>query len=134
MWHFSAGFSRGSSGSYTVFNLFHIKKSIFSMKFLPNQKKRLLIFLMLILIIIITAVMFYIIHFPQKINYQTVAVIRGNIEKHVLATGKLDALSKVDVGAQVSGQLQTLYVNEGDMVKKRGFVSGNRSAKGAKCC
>ncbi|MDR5609070.1 MULTISPECIES: macrolide transporter subunit MacA [unclassified Arsenophonus] len=88
------------------------------MKFLPNQKKRLLIFLMLILIIIITAVMLYIINLPKKINYQTVPVIRGNIEKLVLATGKLDALSKVDVGAQVSGQLQTLYVKEGDMVKK----------------
>lgn len=71
------------------------------MKFLRNQKKRLLIFLMLILIIIITAVMLYIINLPKKINYQTVPVIRGNIEKHVLATGKLDALSKVDVGAQV---------------------------------
>lgn len=69
------------------------------MKFLPNQKKRLLIFPMLILIIIITAVMLYIINLPKKINYQTVPVIRGNIEKLVLATGKLDALSKVDVGA-----------------------------------
>lgn len=89
---------------------------------------------MLILIIIITAVMLYIINLSKKINYQTVPVIRGNTGKHVLAAGKLDALSQVDVCAQVSGQLQTLYVKEGDMVKKREFVSGNRSAKSAKCC
>jgi macrolide-specific efflux system membrane fusion protein len=36
----------------------------------------------------------------------------------VLATGKLDAVRKVDVGAQVSGQLKTLSVNIGDKVKK----------------
>ncbi|MDP0919631.1 biotin/lipoyl-binding protein, partial [Klebsiella pneumoniae] len=36
----------------------------------------------------------------------------------VLATGKLDALRKVDVGAQVSGQLKTLSVAIGDQVKK----------------
>ncbi|HGJ5859214.1 MAG TPA: macrolide transporter subunit MacA [Arsenophonus nasoniae] len=88
------------------------------MKFLRTKKKRLLISLVLLLIIIITAVMFYVINLPKKVTYQTVPVMRGNIEKHVLATGKLDAVSKVDVGAQVSGQLQTLYVKEGDMVKK----------------
>ena len=36
----------------------------------------------------------------------------------MLATGKLDALRKVDVGAQVSGQLKTLSVAIGDKVKK----------------
>lgn len=43
---------------------------------------------------------------------------RGDLNKQVQATGKLDAVRKVDVGAQVSGQLQTLYVQEGDKVKK----------------
>lgn len=50
--------------------------------------------------------------------YKTTAVMRGDLEKNVLATGKLDAVSKVDVGSQVSGQLQSLYVKEGDSVKK----------------
>lgn len=58
------------------------------------------------------------INLPKKLSYQTIPVIRGNIEKHVLATGKLDVVSKVDVGAQVSGQLQIFYVKEGDIVKK----------------
>lgn len=41
-----------------------------------------------------------------------------DLQQSVLATGKLDALRKVDVGAQVSGQLKTLHVNIGDKVKK----------------
>ncbi len=46
-------------------------------------------------------------------------ITRGELSKEVTATGKLDAVRKVDVGAQVSGQLQTLYVKEGDVVKRR---------------
>ena len=51
-------------------------------------------------------------------NYQTLIVRKGSLEQSVLATGKLDALRKVDVGAQVSGQLKTLSVSIGDKVAK----------------
>lgn len=51
-------------------------------------------------------------------TYQTLIVRPGDLEQSVLATGKLDALRKVDVGAQVSGQLKTLLVSIGDNVKK----------------
>ncbi|ROP58999.1 macrolide-specific efflux system membrane fusion protein [Enterobacter sp. BIGb0383] len=51
-------------------------------------------------------------------SYQTLIVRKGDLLQSVLATGKLDALRKVDVGAQVSGQLKTLSVNIGDKVKK----------------
>ncbi|MWL75508.1 biotin/lipoyl-binding protein, partial [Escherichia coli] len=50
--------------------------------------------------------------------YQTLIVRPGELQQSVLATGKLDALRKVDVGAQVSGQLKTLSVEIGDKVKK----------------
>jgi macrolide-specific efflux system membrane fusion protein len=53
-----------------------------------------------------------------KPQYQTLIVRKGELSQSVLATGKLDALSKVDVGAQVSGQLKTLSVEIGDRVKK----------------
>ncbi|WP_312311548.1 macrolide transporter subunit MacA [Atlantibacter sp.] len=53
-----------------------------------------------------------------KPQYQTLIVRKGDLEQTVLATGKLDALKKVDVGAQVSGQLKTLSVEIGDKVKK----------------
>ncbi|SFQ96480.1 MULTISPECIES: macrolide transporter subunit MacA [unclassified Enterobacter] len=51
-------------------------------------------------------------------QYQTLIVRPGDLQQSVLATGKLDALRKVDVGAQVSGQLRTLSVSIGDKVKK----------------
>ncbi len=51
-------------------------------------------------------------------QYQTLIVRKGELQQSVLATGKLDALSKVDVGAQVSGQLRTLKVDVGSRVKK----------------
>ncbi|MDD7996395.1 macrolide transporter subunit MacA [Kosakonia radicincitans] len=52
------------------------------------------------------------------VQYQTLIVRPGELQQSVLATGKLDALRKVDVGAQVNGQLKTLLVNIGDKVKK----------------
>jgi len=51
-------------------------------------------------------------------SYQTLIVRKSDLQQSVLATGKLDALRKVDVGAQVSGQLKTLSVAIGDKVKK----------------
>ena len=46
----------------------------------------------------------------------TVAVTRGDIESTVAASGALEAASRVDVGAQVSGQLKALHVKLGDVV------------------
>ena len=51
-------------------------------------------------------------------NFQTVQVVRGDIQKIVTATGKLAPRDYVDVGAQVSGQLKKLHVAIGDNVVK----------------
>ncbi|CAI1816717.1 Macrolide-specific efflux protein macA precursor [Serratia fonticola] len=48
----------------------------------------------------------------------TVEITRGDIEKTVLATGVLKPLLQVSVGAQVNGQLQKLYVKQGDRVTR----------------
>lgn len=45
-----------------------------------------------------------------------VAATRGDIESTVAASGALEAASRVDVGAQVSGQLKALHVKLGDVV------------------
>ena len=47
-----------------------------------------------------------------------VTATRGNVEDVVTAVGNLTPLTTVDVGAQVSGQLDTLHVKIGDEVKK----------------
>lgn len=51
-------------------------------------------------------------------QYLTASVERGDIENAVLATGVLEGVKQVDVGAQVSGQLKSLKVKVGDKVKK----------------
>ncbi|OTA16381.1 periplasmic protein of efflux system [Xenorhabdus vietnamensis] len=69
-----------------------------------------------LIFIAIVFVLFYFFYLPKPITYQTSAVIKKDLEKSVLAIGRLDAVSKVDVGAQVSGQLKELYVKLGDKV------------------
>ncbi|WP_188396031.1 efflux RND transporter periplasmic adaptor subunit [Oxalicibacterium flavum] len=62
----------------------------------------------------------------QKINakknalnqYQVTAIERGDIEDLVTATGTVQPLEYVDVGAQVSGQLKKLHVEIGSVVKE----------------
>ena len=55
---------------------------------------------------------------PAPTDFKTVKVTQRDLQQNVLATGQLDAVRKVDVGAQVSGQLEKLYVEIGDKVKK----------------
>src|SRR6202011_2790304 len=55
-------------------------------------------------------------------NYQTATVTRGPITQAVTATGTLNPVVNVQVGSQVSGNIQKLYadfnskVKEGDLV------------------
>ena len=51
-------------------------------------------------------------------NLLTVEVERGDLEDLVTATGALQPRDYVDVGAQVSGQLEVLHVQIGDNVKQ----------------
>ena len=51
-------------------------------------------------------------------QYLTATAERGDIENAVLATGLLEGIKQVDVGAQVSGQLKSLKVKVGDKVKQ----------------
>ncbi|MCW5576154.1 MAG: efflux RND transporter periplasmic adaptor subunit [Burkholderiales bacterium] len=51
-------------------------------------------------------------------SYISAAVLRGDIEDLVAATGSLQPLDYVDVGAQVSGQLRKLYIEVGSEVQE----------------
>lgn len=57
--------------------------------------------------------------FIQKsLDETTTTIVYGDIEENVTAQGKLEPKEYVDVGAQVTGQLQKLHVELGDVVKK----------------
>ncbi|WP_407057019.1 macrolide transporter subunit MacA [Citrobacter koseri] len=79
------------------------------------MKKRYLLIALIIIVAMFT--LWRTLNAPLP-HYQTLIVRPGDLQQSVLATGKLDALRKVDVGAQVSGQLKTLSVAIGDKVKK----------------
>lgn len=56
-------------------------------------------------------------------SYVTEPVRRGTIEQTVLATGMLQASKLVSVGAQVSGQIESLNVSLGQAVKKGELIA-----------
>src|SRR5512137_2291663 len=45
-------------------------------------------------------------------------VEQGNIAKSVVATGKIEPLSKVEIKSKASGIIKYLYVNAGDTVRE----------------
>jgi len=51
-------------------------------------------------------------------SFDSVVLDRGDIEKVVMASGIIKPAVQVSVGAQVSGQLRQLYVQQGERVKK----------------
>lgn len=53
----------------------------------------------------------------------TAAVRQGDIENVIAATGKMDAIERVNVGAQVSGQVKKLYIKAGDNVHKGQLIA-----------
>lgn len=58
-----------------------------------------------------------------RVNYLTETVALGTVTRQVVATGKMDAVDLVSVGAQVSGQIEKLHVELGQQVKKGDLVA-----------
>jgi len=59
---------------------------------------------------------------PKGIEVQTAVVARKDLIAHVLANGKLQPRNKVDISANIPGQIVNLAVREGDAVAKGEFL------------
>lgn len=59
----------------------------------------------------------------KPLEYMTIKPRRGDVIETVLATGSLVGRNEVEVGAQVNGQIQKLYVKLGDKVKKGDMIA-----------
>jgi HlyD family secretion protein len=79
--------------------------------------KKYLIILAVVLLISGIAGFFYLKRTPE-VSYKTVRIERGTIISTVAATGNLSAVTTVQVGTQVSGTIQKLYVDYNSRVKK----------------
>ncbi|MDQ0627618.1 efflux RND transporter periplasmic adaptor subunit [Pantoea agglomerans] len=75
------------------------------------------------LLIILIIALFFFLRSPDVPGYVTAPVRKGDIENSVLATGRIDAIERVNVGAQVSGQVKSLKVKLGDHVIKGQLIA-----------
>ncbi len=80
-----------------------------------------------ILVLILAAAAFTVFRFVTRdnnpVSYITEDVKTGTIRKVVNATGEVGAQNLVSVGAQVSGQIEKLYVELGQAVKKGDMIA-----------
>ncbi|NTX78184.1 efflux RND transporter periplasmic adaptor subunit [Serratia proteamaculans] len=79
---------------------------------------RRLAFILIGALLVILALVAFFLQSPPQTASVTAPARLGDIENAVLATGKLDAIERVNVGAQVSGQVKSLKVKLGDKVTK----------------
>ncbi len=80
----------------------------------------------IVLALVIAAVAgwwFYKDHKEGKAEYQTVKVTRGEVVQVVTATGILNPVVKVDVGSQISGIIQKLYVDFNSIVTNNQVIA-----------
>ncbi|MFB2538568.1 MULTISPECIES: efflux RND transporter periplasmic adaptor subunit [unclassified Acinetobacter] len=89
-----------------------------------SKRKKIIIAIVVLLISISAAAYWYYSSTKQdKTQYMTAPVTQSNIEDSVIAGGTVQALEMVDVGAQATGQVQRLYVQLGQKVKKGDLIA-----------
>jgi len=83
------------------------------------MKKKVLIIAGVVVVVLIALFVFK--PFGKKktaVTFETVKVEKGNITNTVTATGTIEAVTSVDVGTQVSGIIDKVYVDFNDEVKQ----------------
>ena len=86
------------------------------------MKKRFFILLGL-LIAAGAAYYFFSSNSKKETTYLTESVTRGNVEKTVVASGSVESVNEVDVGAQASGKITKLYAKLGQEIKKGEMIA-----------
>jgi HlyD family secretion protein len=83
------------------------------------MKKKPLIYVA-VLIVVIVGLYLIVYGFPgsKEVHYQFGTVTKGDIENTVSATGTLSPVTTVQVGTQVSGTIDSVYVDYNDKVKE----------------
>ncbi|WP_263913950.1 efflux RND transporter periplasmic adaptor subunit [Achromobacter sp. 79A6] len=89
----------------------------------PRSKVRRYVLIAVVLLIIAYGVRAAFFSAPPPPTFAVAEVTRGNLEDSVLASGTMDAIERVSVGAQATGQLKSLKVALGDRVKKGQLVA-----------
>lgn len=85
---------------------------------MADNKKRYFAIGALVLVLAIGGYYYFSKNESDQVNYLTESVTRGDVHKTILASGTVRSSNRVEVGAQISGQLNKIYVSLGDKVKK----------------
>ena len=85
-----------------------------------KRKKRIIIISIVVLVVLVFAgVLFAFSHGGTKIDPTKLAKVeKGDLAKSVVATGKVEPITKVEVKSKASGIVKKLLVDAGDKVKK----------------
>lgn len=78
------------------------------------------------LIIAISAGSFFCLHnfsTDQQITYKTSVILKGNVQNTISSTGTLNPVSTIEVGTQVSGTVDKVYIDYNDIVKKNQVIA-----------
>ena len=59
----------------------------------------------------------------QKMNVMTAPVTRGDVSESITATGTIEPVTEVEVGAQVTGIIDRIYVDYNSVVKKGELIA-----------
>ncbi len=89
---------------------------------LPGTRRTRIIFSVVAALLVVGAAAWSL-HSPAVPALATSPVTRSDLEKTVDATGVIDAYKLVSVGAQASGQIKSLKVELGDVVKKGDLIA-----------
>lgn len=87
------------------------------------KKKKLITIGSMILIIGVTSWCFSGCHSKEKITWQVAKVVRNSMSDMVSATGTVEPVTKVDVGTQVSGIVDRIYVDYNSVVHKGQLIA-----------
>lgn len=84
------------------------------------MKKKYYILLGVVLVIVIVVVLLF--NKKNGVEYKTVKVKRGDISSYISATGVVNPVTLVQVGSQVSGTIQEIFVDYNSIVKKNQII------------
>ncbi len=83
-----------------------------------NKKTKIILVIVAAVVVVVVAMQFFGKSKGFAVTYETAVIERGNINTSVTATGTVEPITQVEVGTQVSGIIENLYVDYNSVVKK----------------
>ncbi|WP_423818022.1 efflux RND transporter periplasmic adaptor subunit [Salinimicrobium sp. TIG7-5_MAKvit] len=85
---------------------------------MKNKKIRIIITFIIIVILAVAAYFFFRGNNETTVQVETLTVKKGDVTTMVTATGTIEPLTEVEVGTQVSGEVEKIYVDYNSEVSK----------------